>query len=116
MSDSKANLKPFPKGISGNPGGRTKADLEVEAFAKLNAKLAITTLVNEMTGALLSSDRIRAANIVLERAYGKAKEHITVKNERDLSKLTDTELKDAIIADLAEAGMVASNTGKVVTH
>jgi hypothetical protein len=113
MSGKIDNLKPFPKGVSGNPGGKTKQDLEIEAFARLNAKLALDTLIEAMTKAPLMSDRINAAKQVLERAYGKPKETVTVTHERPVSEWTEEQL-DAAIANLA--GEEGKGKGAKVSH
>ena len=94
------NLKPFPKGVSGNPGGRTKQDLEVEAFAHLHAKAAMQVLIDQMTQAASTADRINAASKVLERAFGKPREHQTIAYERPLNEQSDAELA-LIIAESA---------------
>lgn len=67
-----ANLKPFQKGISGNPGGRPKAEKDVKAFALKNTKRAMERIVE-----LIEDEDPRvalmAAKEVLDRAYGKPK-------------------------------------------
>lgn len=75
------NLKPFPKGKSGNPNGRPKKIPELD-------KLLADVLGDEKDGitaaqAILmalrkkaASGDVRAAEVLLERAYGKAKQQI----------------------------------------
>lgn len=95
----------FQPGNNVNPGGRSKKDLELEAHARLHAKYAIDVAV----GILMSSDasnndKLKAAQLILERGHGKPKEQVTVTHERPVSEWTEQQL-DAAIAGLAgEAG------------
>lgn len=76
-----ANLKPFQKGVSGNPGGRRKND-DVKLLARQHTKEAFNRIVE-----LIQSDdervAIMAAKEVLDRAYGKAK---PMEDEDDTAK------------------------------
>jgi hypothetical protein len=69
-SRSLANLKPFKKGQSGNPGGRPQSAREVTALALENSEQAIRRLI-----ALMSSKDERVALsaciAVLDRGIGK---------------------------------------------
>ena len=64
--------RPFPKGQSGNPGGRPKELRDVIELARSHTTDAIETLV-----AAMNSDsapwgaRIAAANAILDRGWGK---------------------------------------------
>jgi hypothetical protein len=65
-----ANLRPFPKGKSGNPGGKPKEQVSFEARAR---KLAAKAL-DKLEAALDSSDpdlAARAAQQILDRAFGR---------------------------------------------
>ena len=67
--------RPFPRGRSGNPGGRPKELRDVIELARLHTTDAIETLA-----AAMNSDsapwavRISAANAILDRGWGKPKE------------------------------------------
>ena len=82
----------FKKGVSGNPNGRPKIPQEFKDIVKANTVKAINTLVNIMDDASAKeADRIKAAEIVIDRAYGKAaqpimgdKEKARYKANRDL--------------------------------
>ena len=66
------NLRPFQKGVSGNPGGKPKKHEDVKALARQHSKAALNRIVELIS----SSDErvaIMAAKEVLDRAYGKAK-------------------------------------------
>jgi hypothetical protein len=64
--------RPFLKGISGNPGGRSKALRAVETAAKAHTDAAIGTLAEICTDRTApSSARVSAATALLDRGWGK---------------------------------------------
>lgn len=87
------NNKPFPKGVSGNPNGRPKKLPELD-------KLLADVLGEEKDGitaaeAILKALRAkatkgdtRAIEIMLDRAYGKAKQ--TIDNRGETNKIIVT--------------------------
>lgn len=77
-NSKKQRGKAFPKGKSGNPGGRPKLPPEivhVREMARLHTAEAIAALV-----AVLRSDsasgRVAAANALIDRGWGKAEQPI----------------------------------------
>jgi hypothetical protein len=65
-----ANLRPFPKGVSGNPSGSSKALAGLRALARANT----TTAFNKLVDLLNSSDdpvAIMAASEILDRGCGR---------------------------------------------
>jgi hypothetical protein len=73
---AKRRGRPFAKGRSGNPGGRPK-DLEgVRALAKSYTVEAIDTLAKVMRKGPTEGARIRAAEALLDRAWGKASQAV----------------------------------------
>jgi hypothetical protein len=66
------NLKPFPKGVSGNPAGAKKRDVNVMELAKQYTEQALQTLqdvMGDLTAA--PSARVSAAQALLDRGWGK---------------------------------------------
>jgi hypothetical protein len=70
--------KPFPKGVSGNPGGRPKVLGDVQELARQKSPEAITTLANIMHDEKAPpAARVAAANALLDRGYGKPTQPIS---------------------------------------
>jgi hypothetical protein len=65
-----ANLRPFKPGQSGNPGGRSKAQIDVRNLAREHTKEAIDTLVLVMRNGK-PGEAALAANSLLDRGWGK---------------------------------------------
>jgi len=67
--------RPFVKGISGNPGGRPKGRSEVNELALKWSPEALRTLMRIMRDEEEETkERIRAAEIILDRGLGKVAE------------------------------------------
>lgn len=88
----KENLKPFPKGNNANPNGRPKKlphldklldDVLGEEKDGLTAAEAILKALRSKA----TKGDIRAAEILLDRAYGKAKQTLDVKAEVTTDKV-----------------------------
>jgi Family of unknown function (DUF5681) len=93
----RANLKPFAKGQSGNPGGRPKAEHDVVAIAREKGPDAIRTLAEIMLNAKASeSARVSAANSLLERGFGKPTQPLSADPDNPLTLRYVIEMPPAI--------------------
>ncbi len=94
--------RPWPKGVSGNPGGRPKAVADVRAAARLHTANAIGVLVEIMEDADASPPaRIAAARELLDRGWGKAPAAIALCAElpevgQDEQEVLDREIYEAV--------------------
>ena len=90
-----SNLKPFRRGVSGNPSGRPKKIIDVVALARDSSTKAMGRLIE-----LIDSDderiALQASLAMLDRAMGKPKQTAEVPEKRDASDYTSAELLDII--------------------
>ena len=64
---------PFKPGQSGNPNGRPKEPKEFKELAKARSLDALKVVIDIMNNyEAKHSDRIKAAEMIIDRAYGKA--------------------------------------------
>lgn len=85
--------KPFERGRSGNPGGRTKEQREREkrlaeailGLAGPNCESYAERLHEIAMGAIEPKDSIKAIEVLLVRAIGKPTEHLVVDDPTDLT-------------------------------
>lgn len=84
------NLKPWPKGVSGNLAGRPKNDISVEiarAVFENNPEAIYQGLVRR-----LKKGDARMFKVLADRAYGKVKEQQEFGVNADLREMSETEL------------------------
>jgi len=100
------NLKPWPKGVSGNPGGRPRHDIAREIAQEVfeNNREAIYAA---MTRALLKGNA-HTFKELCDRAYGKVNDKVEVTGRDggpvEYKGLTEDELRDRIAQLKAEIG------------
>ena len=86
------NLKPWPKGVSGNPGGRPKTDLAAEiarlAFEGMNPRDAAQAMRT------IAKRNPKMFQVLADRAYGKLK--IPIESRSPLDDLTDDQLRERL--------------------
>jgi hypothetical protein len=109
------NLKPWPKGVSGNPSGRPKNDISVE-IARAVFEHNPEAIYRAMTRALCKGDT-KVFKILADRAYGKVKEQVSVDvppnlsermavaRRRSIEDLSDKELTERISQLQRELGL-----------
>jgi hypothetical protein len=68
----------FPKGKSGNPGGRPKVLGEVQELARRHAPAAIVELARLAAKAKSETARIAAIRELLDRGYGRTRQSLEV--------------------------------------
>lgn len=70
---------PFPKGKSGNPGGRPKMPVELKEACKAFTPEGIEILISiAQNTKARDGDRIRAIECILDRGYGKPQQSVEV--------------------------------------
>jgi hypothetical protein len=88
-----ANLKPFQPGKSGNPGGRSKVQIDIRDAARAHTREAIRTLVLVMRNGK-PGEAAMAANSLLDRGHGKPAQALAVVDGT-------RSLRDLILASMA---------------
>lgn len=82
----------FLKGVSGNPKGRPPALPQFEALAKQHAPEALDTILRVLRNeAAKGTERVAAAKVILEYAYGKPKQITEMKIEGNLAGIVSAE-------------------------
>jgi hypothetical protein len=95
--NSLANLR-----ANANPGGRPKASDEYKALVKANTVQAMQTVIDLMRNSPKEDIRLKAAQEVIDRAYGKAAQPIVGDKEFDPMQINyaDAALVEARINEL----------------
>ena len=91
----------FVKGQSGNPGGRPKDD-DIKALAREHTPAAIARLAKVVKTSKNDKAAVSAADVLLNRAYGKPAQQLEVTTRRAADEIPE-DLVDAAIERLAAA-------------
>lgn len=89
--NANANLKPFPKGKSGNPLGKPKKLPELDALLTeiLGAPEDIKSGAHAILKAMLTKAKrgdVKAADLLLNRAYGKVADKLNIQGNLSFSE------------------------------
>jgi hypothetical protein len=71
----------FAAGASGNPGGVSEARREMQELARLHSVEAIETAVRIMRTGKSETNRLVAANMLLDRGWGKPRQSVEVETQ-----------------------------------
>lgn len=77
--------------------------IEVINLARKHTVKAIRTLVTILENGESEQARIAAANALLDRAWGKAPQSITIDDQRDVEGYSDPEVEGELVAIRAKA-------------
>src|SRR5262245_10188988 len=91
--------RPFPEGVSGNPGGRAKEAHDVKEAARTWSMEAIKRLAHWMRGNDARAS-IAAATAILDRAWGKPVQEIAGADGTAVIDLNIEVVRDSIAAKL----------------
>lgn len=87
----------FVPGVSGNPGGKPKAARDFALLARTKSEEAFAVIFEILTGPYEPREKLKAAEIVLDRAYGKCTTDVaSLKDEleipEDIKRMTPEQL------------------------
>jgi hypothetical protein len=71
--------RPFPKGVSGNPAGKKRHEVNVQALARTFTEAAVLTLVECLAD---PKHKVAAAVALLDRGWGRPTQHIAGDEDR----------------------------------
>jgi hypothetical protein len=92
--------RPFPKGRSGNPGGRPRVAGTLRDLARAHAPEAIEELARLALKAKSETARIAAIRELLDRGYGKSPQFLAADDEAIPPDMTADELREVILRKL----------------
>lgn len=112
VPENRTKTGQFRPGISGNPGGRPKMPEEFRQLARENSIPALQVVVNILKNpASANKDRLKAAEIILDRAWGKPVQGVEMSGPgggpvevMHYAKLGDDELDAIIFEKLGSLG------------
>ncbi len=108
LARRQANLKPFPKGVSGNPAGRPKSITLSEAYRRQLAQVVPKDpegrTYAEVVAALMcqraTQGDVAAAKEIADRVEGKARQALdvdmSIRDWREMARQGGVEIRDVI--------------------
>ena len=87
---NKKNLKPFEKGVSGNPGGRPKWKQVTELMKSETNQAKLEIMVDKVFDKALEGD-MRAVEFIADRLEGKVAQRVEVATNNEPIKVFDFE-------------------------
>lgn len=109
-----SGLRPWPKGVSGNPGGRKPG---LEQMCRKHTAAAINALVRALR---VPQTRVPAAVALLDRGWGKPLQSVEVNGKTTLelhliaARMVSGQLLEGSIAAEVEAEVLPAPDGEVV--
>ena len=82
---NKKNLKPFEKGVSGNPGGRPKWKQVTELMKSETNQAKLEIMVDKVFDKALEGD-MRAVEFIADRLEGKVAQRVEVATNNEPNK------------------------------
>lgn len=123
MSRNTSGLRPpWPKGVSGNPGGRPKKSREFAESCQELAEEARDVLAQVMRDKSASAAaRVNAATTLIERSHGKPQQDMNLNVKKSIDDFSDEELTilagyDSPLGDGGEERTEPTNGGAGTTH
>jgi hypothetical protein len=104
-------LKPWPKGVSGNPGGRAPIPKDVRDAFRAHTRTALGVLLKVATNPKSPpSARVSAAEAILSRAWGKPYQ------PADIGKLEGTlsQKGEAVLSALSDQKIAPEEAGTIM--
>jgi hypothetical protein len=99
--------RPFQKGVSGNPGGRSRASRALDEVFRANAPECERRLLEfSLNEKAPWNVRLEATKECLNRAHGKPKAQAEVVHTHEMDEWSKDQLMSFILTSLTQAGII----------